>query len=176
MQPYPWDLADPRKRPKRLAKKLKARLNWRRFPPRELKASLAVAVAQARSPHPEILCYVPTRRGARKAAHIYEGSMAIGSRWKIERKDCVGPVRVSTVFLCFDHVFSLDGGSHRPVLWETMCFLEDYDICDADTFRDMGYGPEEVDYLGQEQWRYTSREDAVSHHVKLVGMLRSGLN
>lgn len=31
----------------------------------------------------------------------------------------VGPCRVSTVFLCFDHNFSLRG---RPVLFETMIF------------------------------------------------------
>ncbi len=181
---YPWDLADPRKRPKRLAKKLAARCNWRRCPPRELKTSLAAAVAfaaaQVGSPHPyEMLFYVPTRRGARKAANMFEGSIVIGSAHKFVRNDDVGPIRLSTIFLgidnslCLNPVFRPD---HQPVLWESMLFDNGFNPCDEDTLRDMGYGPEVVDYLGQAQWRYKSREDAVAHHEVLVEMLRSIIN
>ena len=84
----------------------------------------------------------------------------------------MGPVEVSTIFLGMDHSF----GSGDPVLWETMIFhIDSTTTCDADTLRGMGYEAYEVTYLEQEQWRYTSRKEATSHHAALVDMLRSGL-
>ncbi len=174
MQAYPWDLAAPRKRPKRLRKKLAARWNWRRFPPKDFEMLPPGLLAL----FPDNVCgeiYAPTRKGARLSNSI-EASMILRSRLRAMVRDIVGPVRVSTVFLCIDHEFSFDGGDHPPVLWETMLFLDGCASDDADDFRAMGYGDDEAKYLGQGQWRYTSREAAVEHHAKLVGMLRSGLN
>ena len=48
--------------------------------------------------------------------------------------------------------------------------------CEADAFREMGFGRDEADYLGGAQWRHTSREAAVRHHGTLVSTLRSCLN
>ncbi len=117
--------------------------------------------------------YLPTRKGVR-VANIFEMGVCLQSRRKIIANDRVGPVKVSTVFLCIDYGFSLDG-SHRPVLWETMLFSDEGD-CDEDAFRDMGYDPYDVVFLAQEQWRYTSRRAAVDNHAHIVQMLRSGLH
>ena len=59
-------------------------------------------------------------------------------------EDCVGDVRVSTVFLGLDHNFL---GTGRPVLWETMVF-----------------GGE----LDGEQWRYDSQKAAMEGHGELL--------
>jgi hypothetical protein len=53
---------------------------------------------------------------------------------------------VSTVFLALDHNFCL-GLDAKPVLWETMIFGGPYD---------------------QEQYRYSSREEALAGHEELV--------
>lgn len=55
---------------------------------------------------------------------------------------------VSTVFLGLDHDF---GGQGQPVLWETMIFGQ---------------------WEGKDQWRYTSREDALKGHAAAVDMAR----
>lgn len=119
--------------------------------------------------------YVPTRKGAREAS-MFEMNAVMGSPQRIIAKDSVGDVMVSTVFLCIDHSMHF-GGSHDPVLWETMVFHAGTSASpDEETFRAMGYGLEEAKYLGQEQWRYTSQKNAKAHHNGLVEMLRSGRN
>lgn len=55
-------------------------------------------------------------------------------------------VTVSTVFLGLDH--SWQGGP--PVLWETMIFGGDHE---------------------DEQWRYTSRDEAIANHEQIVNEL-----
>lgn len=62
----------------------------------------------------------------------------------------IGEWTVSTVFLGINHSF----GHGPPVLWETMVF-----------------GPKPWD---QPQWRYTSREAAVSHHDQVAEHIRRG--
>jgi hypothetical protein len=59
-------------------------------------------------------------------------------------------VRVSTVFLSFDHNFS---GQGPPVLWETMIFGGPHD-----------------DYTE----RYTNRDDAIAGHAVAVKLVESG--
>lgn len=56
-------------------------------------------------------------------------------------------VTVSTVFLGIDHNFGMSG--RAPVLWETMVFVEGE---------------------GHDQYRYTSREDAIRGHNRVVGV------
>jgi hypothetical protein len=85
----------------------------------------------------------------------------------------VGEIQISTIFLFIDHGFG--PSDSRPVLWETMLF-SDKPNCDEALFRSMGFGEADAEYLGYEQWRYKSRQEAIEHHEKLVGMLRSGLN
>lgn len=118
----------------------------------------------------EVSYYVPTRKGVRLAS-LFEFGVVILSPRKIVAKDRVGPVEVSTIFLGMDHSF----GSGDPVLWETMIFHSgSTTTCDEKVFLDMGCELYEVTYLGQEQWHYTSRKEATSHHAALVDMLRSG--
>jgi len=106
---------------------------------------------------------------------MYEAQIAMGSELKIVASTRVGPLRVSTVFLCFDHSMFLLGDTD-PVLWETMIFRDGFAIADWDDFRSMGVGPCEATYLGEEQWRYDSRSAAVGHHRKIVKMLRAALH
>lgn len=63
----------------------------------------------------------------------------------------VGKARVSTVFLGFDHGF-MTGAA--PVLWETMVFAKG----------------KPYDHYEQ---RYTTREDALIDHKRIVGRLRA---
>jgi hypothetical protein len=65
---------------------------------------------------------------------------------RILRRDRSGDVWVSTVFLPLDHGFD-DG---PPVLWETAVFRDDTGM---------------VDHY---QERYTSREDAIAGHARIV--------
>ncbi len=65
-------------------------------------------------------------------------------------KDTVNGFFVSTVFLGLDHSF----GEGPPVLWETMIFAPD-------------------NWTGLEQWRYTSRADALAGHARAVEMAAS---
>jgi hypothetical protein len=67
--------------------------------------------------------------------------------------DHVGAVRVSTVFLAFDHAY----GDGPPVLWETMIF-------GGDSWEDLG------------AWRYTSRAAALAGHAKALGLVRATLD
>jgi hypothetical protein len=130
----------------------------------------SAALLAATLPLMEDMFYVPTRKGARPS-DLLEIGVVMQSPQRIIAKDCVGPIRVSTVFLCTNHSF----GEGPPVLWETMLFSDGGD-CDVAAFLGMGYGPDDAMYLGQEQWRYRSRKEAAEHHAKLVGMLRAGLN
>jgi hypothetical protein len=73
--------------------------------------------------------------------------------------DRIGNVTVSTVFLGLDHgptflmrAAGFDAPSYKPTLWETMTF---------------GGAQAQI------QSRYTSREDALSGHSKIVQMLTS---
>lgn len=61
--------------------------------------------------------------------------------------DEVGDATVSTVFLSLDHGF----GEGPPVLWETMIFGGKHD---------------------GEQWRYTSREDALAGHATALALVQ----
>jgi hypothetical protein len=67
---------------------------------------------------------------------------------RIVRKDSVGDVGISTVFLGMDHRFGENG---PPILWETMVF-----------------GGKHDNY----QERYTSEEDAIVGHEKAVEMAK----
>lgn len=60
---------------------------------------------------------------------------------------------VSTVFLGVDHRM---GSKGPPVLWETMIFTQKGSTADG---------------LDQEQWRYTSREDALAGHSRAVALV-----
>jgi len=60
-------------------------------------------------------------------------------------------IRVSTVFLGADHGWPPGG---PPVLWETMIFGGDHH---------------------EEQWRYTSRDDAIRVHEQVVYDLMHGM-
>jgi hypothetical protein len=62
----------------------------------------------------------------------------------------VGEWTISTIFLGMDHSFE-DG---PPVLWETMVF-----------------GPEP---WSDQQWRFTTREGAISHHDQIAEYIRQG--
>ena len=62
-----------------------------------------------------------------------------------------GGVRVSTVFLAFDHSFSTK--PHLPILWETMIFGGPHD---------------------QYQERYTNKEQALAGHEEAVLLAKSG--
>ena len=143
-------------------------MGWRCFPPR---GSCMPAKALADFDVPgESWFYAPTRKGARKA-NLFEFAVITQSPRRIVAKDRVGPVEVSTIFLGMDDSF----GSGDPVLWETMIFHSgSTTTCDEKVFLDMGCELYEVTYLGQEQWHYTSRKEATSHHAALVDMLRSG--
>ena len=172
MTHYPWTIADARKRPKRIEKKLTARGFWRHFPPKGRPfPSLYQQLCQEKK-FPDLKGYVPTRQGARKAAP-WELLYAIGGRERILAVTDVGPVQVSTAFLCVDHdsVFGTKI-NRKPVLWETMLFSESMEIGQA-AFESRGVDAEDAAYLEQEQWRYRSRKDALVHHRSLVGMLRN---
>jgi hypothetical protein len=67
--------------------------------------------------------------------------------------DTVDGQRVSTVFLHFDHNWSLD--NTNPVLFETMIFGGEYD---------------------QDMWRYCSWNEAKEGHDKIVHCLKHGIN
>jgi hypothetical protein len=74
-------------------------------------------------------------------------------------RDRIGNVTVSTVFLGLDHGLrflrreaGFDEAAYKPILWETMMFGGQHD---------------------QFQNRYTSREDALLGHRKIVQMLTS---
>lgn len=72
--------------------------------------------------------------------------------------DVIEGVRVSTVFLGLDHNF----GAGKPVLWETMIFLE------------KGIGG--LSELRETQWRYSSQEAAAGGHILAVEMVREALD
>lgn len=70
-------------------------------------------------------------------------------------------VHVSTVFLGLDHAYHYgEGSSPRPVLWETMVFV------------DPSLGWNEIQY---EQQRYRSRLEAVAGHEAMVSRVREWL-
>lgn len=69
---------------------------------------------------------------------------------RVLNKTKVEGVEVSTVFLGLDHGFD---NEDLPVLWETMIFGGPHD---------------------QEEWRYTSREEAMAGHERIVRALLEG--
>jgi hypothetical protein len=75
---------------------------------------------------------------------------------RVLQQDHIGGYFVSTIFLGLDHNFL---GSGPPVLWETMIFAETEAKLDA-PYNDF-------------QKRYTSQEDALAGHGKIVQMLTS---
>lgn len=163
MQPYPWALVDPRKRPKRVAKKINARWGWRRCLPKCIRDVPKIFTRTIE------LSYVPTRKGARPG-NIYEAELTFRSDRRVVGMDYVGSIMVSTIFICIDHSMGSDGD---PILWDTMLFDGCVPNSDCEeTLCAMGLGPEDLDYLEVGTWRYRSRADAASHHRKIVAMLR----
>lgn len=84
-----------------------------------------------------------------------EPDLLAWAKWfeKAERQlalDKVGGVRVSTVFLGLDHSFGQDG---PPLLYETMVF---------------------GGKLDQEQERYSTRDDALAGHSRILARIRAG--
>ena len=67
------------------------------------------------------------------------------------RRDTIGDVLISTVFLALDHAF----GGMVPVLWETMIFGGPHDAY---------------------QERYTSKDAALAGHARAVALVRDGVN
>lgn len=113
--PYPWTLADPRRRPKRIAKKIKARCGWKCCLSRGWRERRA-AVDGLSGTYNQIwrltVVAMPTRRGNR-AALAWEGLAMLGSSdIQLARTD-VGLLCVSTVYLPIHH------DDYR---WETMVF------------------------------------------------------
>lgn len=80
-------------------------------------------------------------------------SSAKDDDFKYVKKDIIGDVYVSTVFLCIDHGFSTNENA-LPVLWETMIFGGKYD---------------------QYQERYTSHEDALAGHEIALKLVKDSL-
>ena len=76
--------------------------------------------------------------------------------------DVIGSVRISTVFLCFDHGFNSE---KPPVLWETMIFLED----------SPSQGNAALQELKDYQERYSSHEDALQGHKAAVEQVRKAM-
>jgi len=70
-----------------------------------------------------------------------------GSDRRTIKRDEIGDILVSTVFLGLDHAW-IPGG--KPVLWETMIFGGEHD---------------------QYQERYTSHEDALEGHKKALTLI-----
>lgn len=82
--------------------------------------------------------------------------MQVGNR-VVRRTRVLGATKaedceVSTVFLALNHNFSQSG---PPVLWETMIFGGSLD---------------------GEQWRYTSRAEAITDHERIIESMRVGRN
>ncbi|MBO0863493.1 MAG: hypothetical protein J2P16_00265 [Mycobacterium sp.] len=72
--------------------------------------------------------------------------MSDESWWRKQTK--VGDKTVSTVWIGLNHQFAVG----PPLFWETM-------ICEGDEY-------------GDEAWRYSSREDALANHGRIVQALR----
>ena len=70
-----------------------------------------------------------------------------GSDRRTVKRDEIGDILVSTVFLGLDHSWTPGG---KPVLWETMIFGGEHD---------------------QYQERYTSHEDALEGHEKALELV-----
>jgi hypothetical protein len=74
---------------------------------------------------------------------------------KVTKQDNFDGVRVSTVFLGMDHGWGdRNSPDYQPILWETMVFGGEYD-----------------DY----QERYTSHEEALEGHQKMVELVKQSL-
>lgn len=74
---------------------------------------------------------------------------------RIVRQDRIAGYFISTVFLALDYNFT---GRGRPILWETMIFPK------------TGMPEPRLDHF---QLRYTSREEALKGHQRIVQMLTS---
>jgi hypothetical protein len=68
---------------------------------------------------------------------------------KTVAKTTIGDARVSTVWLGLDHQF----GDGPPLIFETMIFGGEHD---------------------QDQWRYSTEDDATAGHERVVQALREG--
>ena len=86
--------------------------------------------------------------GPVEAASALEGAKAFDDPRRIVAQQEIGNVRVSTIFLGLDHGF----GEGPPLLWETMIFGGTHD---------------------KDQWRYSSRADAVAGHEAAVALVLS---
>ena len=87
-------------------------------------------------------------------------------RRQVERTTICAGVVVSTVFLFTDHAF---GMSDRPVLWETMVFDE------RPRFEMEGDGLQHPANFNGHSARYSSLEDAIAGHKRIVAMVRDVL-
>ena len=67
--------------------------------------------------------------------------------------DTVDGQRVSTVFLSLDHNWDFD--SNIPILFETMIFGGEY---------------------SEEMWRYSTYQEALDGHTRIVNCLKEGIN
>ena len=84
-------------------------------------------------------------------------------RRHVERTTIGDGVVVSTVFLHIDHSFGL---SDRPVLWETMVFDE------RPRVERVAGGIRRQPNFDGHTCRYSSRDDAIAGHKRIVAMVR----
>lgn len=79
---------------------------------------------------------------------------------KYDKRDVVHGIRISTVFLGFDH--NLDSRKSDPILWETMSFNDDEEKHIKLGDLTLTISPD----LGQ--WRHKFMEEAYRFHAKKV--------
>lgn len=94
----------------------------------------------------------PYKVGLKEFIDLYSTEDFI-KKIKTTKIDWIGDVRISTVFLCIDHRFSIEEDA-KPILWETMIFGGEHD---------------------QYQRRYTSHEDALAGHQVALDLVKSSL-
>lgn len=84
-----------------------------------------------------------------RAKSMMEFAVWFETAERVVKKDYLGDIEVSTVFLGLDHSFG--PGSRTPLLWETMIFGGEHD---------------------QYCYRYASRAEAVIGHERAVQLVR----
>jgi len=170
MQPTDWSLAPPRKRPKRVAKKLASRLGWKHHPPRSLlriHAALSGLEAMKSSEH-----FLPLGGDRVRPCTLAESMWFLNRPERHLARERVGPFDVSTVFLVTDANF----GYGPSLLWETMIF-HDEEAVSAEHIKTLGFEkPLLAEILDLWQWRFSKRSEAMAAHRKIVDGLRGSLN
>ena len=94
--------------------------------------------------------YILNKRGEPKKADLLPWARWYETADRQLAETRIEQTRISTVFLGLDHSFGLDG---PPVLWETMVF---------------------GGKLDEEQCRYTSKDDALTGHARMVKRVKEG--